>query len=76
MYRICKNQSMATTTACMPVMGTPTDPAIMTVRTRLELGIGVVPTEASVDSRTTIMYSVAVRVMPWVTAKKTTTTGK
>jgi len=30
-------------------------PQIMTTSTKLELGIGVVPIEASVDSRTTIM---------------------
>ena len=35
----------------IPVIGTDTLPAIMTVSTRDELGIGVVPIEASVESR-------------------------
>jgi len=38
-------------TSYMPVIGTLTLPAIMTVRTSEELGMGVVPIEAKVDSR-------------------------
>jgi hypothetical protein len=42
---------MLTMTAYMPVMGTLTLWAIMTVKTSEELGIGVVPMLASVESR-------------------------
>jgi hypothetical protein len=50
-YIRSKNQSMLTITAYMPVMGTLTLWAIMTVKTSEELGIGVVPMLASVESR-------------------------
>ena len=46
------NQSMATTMAYIPVMGMPTEPAMMTVRTNEELGMGVVAMEDSTASST------------------------
>jgi len=46
---------MATTTAYMPVIGTPTLDAIITTSTKLELGMGVVPMDARVESKTTII---------------------
>ena len=67
---------MATMTAYMPVMGTPTDWAIMTVRTREDEGMGVVPMEARVESSTMMVYWAGSRRMPWVWARKTTQAGK
>lgn len=45
------NQSMAMMTANMPVMGTPTLAMIMTVSTRDDEGMGVVPMDARVERR-------------------------
>ena len=45
------NQRLTYITPYMPVIGTLTLPAIMTVRTSEELGMGVVPIEARVDKR-------------------------
>jgi hypothetical protein len=43
--------------------------AIITVRTRDEDGIGVVPIEARVARTKTIMYCPALRVIPWLAAR-------
>lgn len=57
-------------------MGTSMAWQMMTVKTRDELGIGVVAIEDKVASRTTMTYSPALSVMPCVSAIKTTTAGK
>jgi hypothetical protein len=49
---------------------------MMTVKTREELGIGVVAIEDKVASKMTMTYSPALRTLPWVSAMKTTTAGK
>lgn len=46
-----RSQSIATMTANIPVTSTPTELAIMTMRTSEADGIGVVPMEASVASK-------------------------
>jgi len=71
-----RNQSIAMIRAYMPVIGTFTESAIMTIRTRDELGTGVAPMDARFDNTRMMMYCTAESLMPCVAARKVTAIGK